>query len=67
MEKFRLDRTAFKAHTAKEADNHAALYATMSWKERLAAAAYLISIAYNYPLAHPPKMDKTKFKAGSNS
>ena len=64
MKNFRLDRTAFKAQTAEEAANHAAVYTTMSWKERLSVAAYLNSIAYNYPLNNPPKMDKTKFKAG---
>lgn len=63
MSTFRLDRSAFKAHTAEEAAKHAAYYAKLSWQERLAVAAYLNSIAYNYPLHNPPKLDRTKFKA----
>lgn len=64
MGTFRLDRTAFKAQTAEEAAKHAPYYASLTWQERLAIAAYLNSVAYNYPLHSPPKMDKTKFKAG---
>lgn len=64
MKKFRLDRSAFKGQTAEEAANHAPYYAKLTWQERLAIAAYLNSIAYNYPLDNPPRMDKTKFKAG---
>ncbi len=64
MKTFRLDRSAFKAQTAEEAANHAAYYAAMTWQERLAVAAYLNSIAFNYPLHNPPRIDKTKFKAG---
>lgn len=64
MDTFHLDRSAFKAQTMEEAANHAAYYATLTWQERLAIAAYLNSVAYNYPLNNPPKLDKTKFKAG---
>ena len=61
---YRLDRTAFKAQTFEEAEtSHAAYYKTLTWQERLRIAAYLNSIAWNYPLDNPPKMDKTKFKA----
>jgi len=63
MSTFRLDRSAFKAQTAEEAANHASYYAKLTWQERLAIAAYLNSVAYNYPLHNPPKMDKTRFKA----
>ncbi len=64
MNTFRLDRMAFKAQTAEEAANHAVYYAKLTWQERLKIAAYLNSVAYNYPYNNPPKMDKTKFKAG---
>lgn len=63
MSTFRLDRSAFKAQTAEEAANHASYYAKLTWQERLVIAAYLNSVAYNYPLHNPPKMDKTRFKA----
>lgn len=65
MKTFRMDRTAFKAQTAMEASNHAPYYRNMSWKERLEVAFYLNSIAFNFSLDNPPKMDKTKFKVGS--
>ena len=63
MGNFKLDRTAFKAQTAEEASNHAQYYKKMSWQERLQVAAYLNSIAFNYPLNNPPRMDRTKFSA----
>ncbi|WP_299568357.1 hypothetical protein [uncultured Pedobacter sp.] len=58
----RLDRTVFKAQTAKEAEKSDALvYRQMSWQQRLRVANYLNSIAFNYPENNPPKMDKTFF------
>lgn len=63
MDQFKLDRSAFKAQTVEEASNHADYYKSKSWQERLKIAAYLNSIAFNYPLDNPPKMDRTKFKA----
>lgn len=65
MSAFQLNRNAFKAHTANEASDHSAYYKGMHWKDRLLIAAYLNSIAFNYPQEHPPKMDKTKFMAKS--
>ena len=61
---FKLDRTAFKAHTANEATKmHVEHYSSVSWQERLRIANYLNSIAYNHPVNSPPKMDRTKFAA----
>lgn len=65
MSKYRLDRTAFKAHTASEAAEQSVSYKNTSWQERLQIAAYLNSIAYNFLNSTPPPMDKTKFKATS--
>lgn len=59
---YRLDRTAFKAQTAEEAtQSHAKYYQTLSWQERLRIAHYLNSVAFNFPVNNPPKMDRTKF------
>ncbi len=58
---YKLDRTAFKAQTVKEAANHATYYKSIAWQERLRIMNYLNSIAYNYPENDPPKMDKTAF------
>lgn len=65
MEKFRLDRTAFKAQTLEAAAQHSEYYKKLTWQERLQIADYLNSVAYNYDLNNPPKMDKTKFSVKS--
>lgn len=67
MSIFKLDRTAFKAHSMTDASDHAHFYQKKSWQERLRIAAYLNSVAFNYPIDNPPTMDRTKFKAGSSS
>ena len=67
MTDFLLDRTIGKAYTAAEAADHGSYYKNMSWQERLRIAAYLNSIAFNYPIDNPPRMDKTKFKAKARS
>lgn len=62
----RLDRTAFKAHTATKADkSDVAVNKNMTWQERLRIANYLNSVTYNYPESDPPKMDKTFFRIKS--
>jgi hypothetical protein len=65
MSEYRLDRTAFKAQTAEEASNHASYYKTLTWQERLRIANYLNSIAYNYPVDNPPRLDRTIFSVRS--
>lgn len=65
MTSYKLDRMAFKAQTAEEAADHSIYYKNLSWKQRLQISAYLNSIAFNHPLTHPPRMDKTKFVARS--
>ena len=67
MNSFKLDRTAFKAQTLKEASNYSTAYKKLSWQERLKIAAYLNSIAFKFDLNNPPKMDWTKFSAKSIS
>lgn len=67
MSNYRLDRTRFKAQTAKEAADHSTWYKKLAWQERLRITAYLNSIAFNYPENEPPQMDRTKFKARSGS
>ena len=48
--------------TAEEASNNYAYWLTESYCERLRAAYYLNSVAFNFDLNNPPKMDKTIFK-----
>lgn len=64
MQKYPLDRTVFKAHTAIDASAmHARYYKKRSWRERLIKAQYLNSIAYNFAVNDPPRLDRTKFSA----
>ena len=65
MSDYRLDRNAFKGHTLNEAANHAGYYKKLTWQERLRVAAYLNSVAFNYPENQPPRLNKTLFKARS--
>ena len=58
---YRLDRTAFKAMTVEEADNYQRDYSNYSFKQRLEIALYLTSVAYNFDINNPPKMNKQLF------
>ncbi len=58
---FRLDKTAFQAMTVEEADDYQRDYKNHSVKQRLEIALYLTSIAYNFDINNPPRMDKTVF------
>jgi hypothetical protein len=58
---YKLDRTAFQAMTVQEANDYQRDYRNHTVKERLEIALYLTSIAYNFDMNHPPKMDKTIF------
>lgn len=62
MSGYKFDRTVFKMTTAEEASNNYAYWLTQSYSERLRAAYYLNSVAFNFDLNNPPKMDKTIFK-----
>ncbi len=56
---FRLDRTAFKAGNFKNKQKESDNYKDMTLEEIGKVFAYLQSVAYNYPLGKPPRMDKT--------
>lgn len=58
-QKFRLDRTAFKATNATEADDHVSYWLDKSLKERLEAAFYLINQVYG--TTNQTKLDRTVF------
>ena len=57
--KFRLDRTAFKATTAKDADDHVTEWNDKTPWERLEAAWFLINHAYG--TTSKTKVDRTVF------
>lgn len=59
---FRLDRTIGKGHSHKEAANHTTYWKSKTVDERLAGAMYLNSIAYNFDMNNPPRLDRTVFR-----
>jgi hypothetical protein len=63
MMKLKLDRIAFSALSLEEAEKQMRHHQHFSVKERIELMNYLNSIAYNYPLANPPKMLK-EFSGG---
>ena len=64
---FRLDKTAFQAMTFEEADDYQRDYRNYSAKQRLEIALYLTSMAYNFDMNNPPRMDKTVFSKGKQN
>lgn len=57
----KLDRTAFASLTAQEADHQLEYWLSKTMVERLEAAHYLNSVAYNFDFNNPPRMDRTVF------
>jgi len=61
-DKFRFDKTAFWA--GKHEDNEKRIknfWLVQSASDRLNAACYLNSVAYNYSIDNPPRVDRTFF------
>jgi len=58
---YRLDRTKFKMQSFQEADMQYDFWKKKSLEERLSAAYYLISVAFDFDINNPPRMDKTAF------
>lgn len=67
MVNFKLDRTSFKPQTMAEAANHKAYYQKLTWQERLSITFYLNSVAYQYNVVNPPKMNRNHFEVKSLS
>ena len=65
MNNFKLDRTAFKPQTMAEAANHSDYYKKMTWQERLAVTSFLNSVAYQFDINHPPRMNRNLFAVKS--
>jgi len=53
---YRLDRTAFKIQSFKEADNNRAYWLSKTPAERWAAAWYLTCCAYGIDYKNPPRL-----------
>ena len=59
---FKLDRNSGKGQTHEEADKHSRFWKTKTVEERLEAVMYLNSIAFNFDINNPPRIDKTYFR-----
>ena len=60
---YKLDRTKFKMQSFQEADNNRHYWLKKSFEERLTAAWYLISCAYNFKLTDLPLLEKHIFSS----
>ena len=58
-QKFRMDKTAFEATNAKDADNHVKYWKDKTYHERIEAAWFLIKHAYQ--VNDNTRMDRTVF------
>jgi hypothetical protein len=58
---FTLNRTKGKGQSHDEAADQSAYWKSKTADERFAAVMYLNSIAYNFDVNNPPRMDKTVF------
>lgn len=59
---FRLDRTKGKGLSYEEAANQVAYWRSKTMDERLAAVMYLNSIAYNFDVNDPPRLNRSVFR-----
>ena len=58
---YRLDRTQFKMQSFEAADMQYKYWEKKNSSERLYAACYLISVAFDFDINHPPRLDRTIF------
>ncbi len=65
MTPYCLDRKIFKIQNAEDAGHNYLYWKNQPLKERLRAAFYLNSVAYNFDINNPPKMDKNYFEIRS--
>ena len=56
---FRLDRSFHRTYSNNETRKESENYKQMTFEEKIQVFLYLQSVAYNYKMGSPPKMDKT--------
>ena len=67
MNPYRLDRSAFKAQSIQEASHQYGYWKQQSYAERRRASFYLNSVAYNFDINNPPRLDRNVFKTRQRS
>ena len=60
---YRFDKSRGQGYKAEEQQSDYAFWSEKTLRERLEAAYYLNSCAFNYDPHNPPRMDKTVFEA----
>lgn len=63
---YKLDRSAFSMGSSNVQEPAIAYWKNKTHEERLRAAFYLNSVAYNFNLSNPPKLDRTFFSMRKN-
>jgi hypothetical protein len=63
---YKLDRTAFSMHSHEVREPAAEYWKTKNLTERLSAAFYLNSVAFNFDISNPPRLDRTLFSMRKN-
>ena len=61
MAAYKQDRTAFVHQTKEQATSQQEYWLAKTVNERMQAAFYFNSVAYNFDINNPPRMDKTFF------
>ncbi len=56
---FKLDRNFYQTYSYNENRKESDNYSHLSFEEKIQVFLYLQSVAYNYKMGSPPKMDKT--------
>ena len=64
---FRLDRTAFHAGTHEQAEAYHRQHEPATLTERLRVAMYLNSVAFDFDLNHPPRLDRAVFSCRAHA
>ena len=66
MEQPKLENPITNTEKVGQEQIHSLLFEEkLSWQERLKIASYLNSVAFNYDMNNPPRMDRTKFSTKS--
>ena len=58
---YKLDRNVFKMGSLSAQESSAVYWKTKTPEERLASAFYLNSVAFNFDLSNPPRLERTFF------
>ena len=64
---FRLDRTAFHAGTHAQAEAYHRQHQPETMAGRLRAALYLNSVAFNFDVNNPPRLDRAAFSCRAHA